>query len=123
MDANVGWVAGFSGKILKTTTGGVVFVNNTSTLAPSEYVLHQNFPNPFNPVTKIRFSISGSSVTQTFLSVYDLLGREVQVLVNQLLQPGTYEADWDASAFPSGVYYYRLETQNYSETKKMILIK
>jgi hypothetical protein len=55
--------------------------------------------------------------------VFDAIGREVEVLVNQQLQPGTYEVNWDASSYPSGVYYYRLEAGLYSETKKMVLIK
>ncbi len=107
----------------RNPTGNAIGINIISTETPESFVLSQNYPNPFNPVTKIRFSISGSSVTQTFLSVYDLLGREVQVLVNKQLQPGTYEANWDASAYPSGVYYYRLGTETYSKTKKMVLIK
>jgi len=93
---------------------------------PERLVLSQNYPNPFNPVTKIKFEIPASVETSrrdVLFTIYDALGKEVQVLVNQLLQSGTYEADWDASAYPSGVYYYKLETQNYSETKKMILIK
>ncbi|KXK52297.1 MAG: 5'-nucleotidase [Chlorobi bacterium OLB5] len=90
---------------------------------PVSYSLSQNYPNPFNPVTKIRFDIAGSSVTQTFLTVYDLLGREVSVLVNQNLKPGTFEVDFNASNYPSGVFYYRLTAGDYSETKKMILVK
>jgi len=57
------------------------------------------------------------------LTVFDVIGREIEVLVNQQLQPGTYEVSWDASAYPSGVYYYRLEAGLFSETKKMVLIK
>ena len=95
-----------------------------------EFSLSQNYPNPFNPTTKIKFAVSGSSAAQTFLSVYDVLGKEVAVLVNQQLQPGTYEADWDASAYPSGVYYYKLQVapstgsvRGFTDTKKMVLIK
>jgi len=93
---------------------------------PLNFSLSQNYPNPFNPVTKIKFEIPASVETSrrdVLFTIYDALGKEVQVLVNQQLQPGTYSVDWDASAFPSGIYYYRLETQNYSETKKMVLIK
>lgn len=103
--------------------GQMLGLNNISNELPAQFSLSQNYPNPFNPVTKIKFDISGSSETQTLLSVYDVLGREVTVLVEQQLQPGTYEADWDASAYPSGVYYYKLEAGSYKETKKMILIK
>ncbi len=103
--------------------GQMLGLNNISNELPAQYSLSQNYPNPFNPVTKIKFDISGSSETQTLLSVYDVLGREVTVLVNQQLQPGTYEADWDASAYPSGVYFYKLEIGSFTDTKKMVLLK
>jgi len=90
---------------------------------PQQFSLSQNYPNPFNPSTKIRFAISGSSAAQTFLSVYDMLGREISTLVNQELKPGTYEVDWNASSFPSGVYFYRLNAGSFTETKKMLLVK
>ncbi|KXK54655.1 MAG: 5'-nucleotidase [Chlorobi bacterium OLB5] len=104
-------------------TSILVGINQLSTEVPGNFELAQNYPNPFNPVTKIKFAISGTTVTQTFLSVFDALGREVSVLVNQQLQPGTYEADWDASAYPSGIYFYKLESGSFTETKKMVLIK
>jgi hypothetical protein len=103
--------------------GAYVGIQQISTEIPKTFSLSQNYPNPFNPATKITFSISGTSVAQTFLSVYDALGREVTNLVNQQLHPGIYEVSWDASAYPSGVYYYRLEAGSFSETKKMILLK
>jgi hypothetical protein len=100
---------------------------------PVNFSLSQNYPNPFNPVTKIKFSIPHVEVAYmrpVQLKVYDALGKEVAVLVNQQLQPGTYEADWDASAFPSGVYYYKLEVspstgsgRGFTESKKMVLVK
>ena len=104
-------------------TSMIIGINQISTGIPERFELSQNYPNPFNPTTKIKFAISGTSAAQTFLSVYDILGHEVAILVNQQLQPGTYEADWDASAYPSGVYYYKLEGDNFIETKKMVLIK
>lgn len=97
-------------------------VNNINTVS-ERFSLSQNYPNPFNPVTKIKFAINGNPAAQTILSVYDILGREVSVLVNKQLPPGTYEADWNASAYPSGVYYYRLESGSYADTRKMVLIK
>ena len=115
--------------VLYGDTSTLVGINQISTEIPENFSLLQNYPNPFNPVTKIKFDISGATVAQTFLSVYDILGHEVAVLVNQQLQPGSYEADWDASAYPSGVYYYKLEVIDPStplrvtETKKMVLIK
>lgn len=103
-----------------TTLTSLIIVGNK---IPEKFSLSQNYPNPFNPVTKIKFDISGTSLAQTFLYVYDVLGHEIAVLVNQQLQPGSYEADWDASAYPSGVYYYKLESGDFTETKKMVLIK
>ncbi len=103
-----------------------VSVNNNST-SVQVFSLSQNYPNPFNPVTKIMFSIPLNETTRrvvsTKLIVYDVLGEEVTVLINQQMQPGSYEADWDASAYPSGVYYYRLVSGSYTKTKKMVLLK
>ncbi len=118
-----GWVCGNGGVILKTTNGGITGLNNSSAIIPAEFSLSQNYPNPFNPVTKIRFAISGQSVAQTFLSVYDVLGNEVAVIVNQDLKPGVYEVDWDASTYPSGVYFYKLRANDFMCTKKMVLVK
>jgi len=100
-----------------------VGINNVNSEIPEIFSLSQNYPNPFNPTTKIKFDISGSSAAQTFLYVYDLIGREIAVLVNQHLKPGTYEVDFDGSNLPSGVYYYKLESGGFIETKKMVLIK
>jgi hypothetical protein len=88
---------------------------------PVNYHLSQNYPNPFNPVTKIRFSVPKQSLVK--LSVYDILGKEINVLTNNFLQAGTYETDFNASALASGVYFYKLITKDYTETKKMVLIK
>jgi hypothetical protein len=88
---------------------------------PESYSLSQNYPNPFNPSTVIKFQVAGSRFVK--LSIYDVLGREVSTLVNEQLKPGTYEVDWNASNYPSGVYFYKLAAGDYVETKKMILIK
>jgi hypothetical protein len=119
----VGWTCSTSGMILHTTTGGqtLVTVNNISTETPSKYSLWQNYPNPFNPTTNIKFSIIKAE--QVNLIVYDIQGREVQTLVNERLKPGTYEATFDGSQLTSGVYFYKLITDGFSETKKMLLIK
>ncbi len=98
-------------------------ITPVNTEIPKEFSLSQNYPNPFNPTTKIRFDISGSLVAQTFLSVYDMLGREVAALVNEKLKPGTYEVNWNAKSLPSGTYFYRLVTDEITITKKMILVK
>lgn len=100
--------------------GLVNTVSNQNTI-PEKFNLRQNYPNPFNPTTKIEFNIP--KVSQTKLIVYDVLGKEVVTLVNERLNAGSYEVDWNASGYPSGVYFYKLQTDNFVDTKKMILMK
>jgi hypothetical protein len=88
---------------------------------PDKYSLGQNYPNPFNSLTVIRYQLSVAG--NLSLKIYDVKGREVQTLVNESLQAGTYEVMFDGSAFNSGVYFYRMETEGFSETKKMVMIK
>ena len=115
---------GDSGYIYKTTNGGFpIGIQPISTEIPLDFSLSQNYPNPFNPSTIIRFDISGTSAAKTSLIVYDILGREVTVLVNEKLTPGGYEVDFDGSNLPSGVYYYKISTGDFSETKRMVLVK
>jgi hypothetical protein len=101
-------------------------IKSMSTEIPDKFSLYQNYPNPFNPVTKIKFDIPPSKGARgmiTQLINYDILGREISTLVNEQLNPGTYEVEWDASNYPSGVYFYKLTTSNYTETRKMVLMK
>lgn len=93
----------------------------TSSPLPDEYSLRQNFPNPFNPVTTIRYSLPEQ--THVKLVVYDLLGREVEELVNRKELPGAKTVQFEAGNLASGVYFYRLSTENYSETRKLIILK
>ena len=79
------------------------------------------YPNPFNPATNIKFSIPKSSFVK--LVIYDLLGSEVALLVNEGLNAGSYKTDWNASGFTSGIYFYKLEAGDFIDTKKMILVK
>ncbi|MFZ1279681.1 MAG: T9SS type A sorting domain-containing protein [Ignavibacteriaceae bacterium] len=88
---------------------------------PNEYVLNQNYPNPFNPTTDIKFSIPTSNFVT--LKIYDVLGNELETLVNQELQAGTHIVDFNASLLSSGTYFYRITSGSFSETKKMTLIK
>jgi beta-lactamase superfamily II metal-dependent hydrolase len=88
---------------------------------PSDFQLYQNFPNPFNPSTVIKFQIPDASVVT--LKVYDLLGREVSSLVNGQLEAGNHETVWNADKYPSGIYIYRLSAGNFTETRKMLLLK
>ncbi|HEY3250843.1 MAG TPA: T9SS type A sorting domain-containing protein, partial [Ignavibacteria bacterium] len=106
--------------------GFPVAINEISNIIPDEYKLYQNYPNPFNPSTKIRFSIPPSEgVTGRIvrLDIYNILGKEIDALVNEELNPGTYEVEWNAANYPSGVYYYKLTAGDYSDTKNMILVK
>ncbi|MEO8514660.1 MAG: T9SS type A sorting domain-containing protein, partial [Ignavibacteria bacterium] len=120
---NTGFVAGGKGIIGKTTDGGGVLVgqNNIGDILSNIYSIFQNYPNPFNPVTNIKFDIPKRSNVK--ISIYDILGKEISVLVNEEMNPGTFEVNWDASNFPSGVYFYKIVTDNYSESRKMVLIK
>jgi hypothetical protein len=109
-------------------------IKQISTELPDAFYLSQNYPNPFNPVTKIRFDLPNVETTRrvvsTKLTVYDILGREVETLLNEELSPGAYEVEWDGSDYPSGVYFYRLwvstpsgESGTFADAKKMILVK
>jgi hypothetical protein len=96
-------------------------VVNVNYDVPAEFVLSQNFPNPFNPSTRINYFVPKESFVS--IKVYDFLGREVTTLANETKSTGSYELSFDASSLPSGTYFYTLIADNYSETKKMILIK
>ncbi|MDD5360886.1 MAG: T9SS type A sorting domain-containing protein [Ignavibacteria bacterium] len=108
--------------------GFITGVQNISTIVPEKFSLSQNYPNPFNPVTKIKFSIpengklniGNGNVT---MKVFDMLGKEIATIVNERLNPGTYEVTFDGSKYSSGVYFYRLNAGSFTETKKMILLK
>ena len=98
-----------------------VGIQNIGTEIPDKYDLYQNYPNPFNPTTNIRFDIT--KVSDVKLTVYDILGKEVAVLVNENLNAGSYMVDWNATQNVSGVYLYSIETDNFVAVKKMLLIK
>lgn len=106
--------------------GGVIGISNNSNEIPLKYKLYQNYPNPFNPTTKIRASLAPSKggKQDVKLVIYDVLGKEVTTLAKDKLNAGTYEFDWNASNYPSGVYFYSLIVDNVSvETKRMVLLK
>lgn len=90
---------------------------------PEEFFLAQNFPNPFNPVTTIKFVIPNEVRNLITLKVYDLLGNEVATLVNEEKPAGVYEVEFNAGKLSSGIYFYKLMTGKYSATKKMILLR
>ncbi len=129
------WMDNSTGNYQIWTAGidiNTIGIKTISTKVPSSFKLSQNYPNPFNPTTNIRFEVPSSGkglqpIVQ--IRVFDILGKEITTLVNQNLQPGSYEVSWDASGFPSGVYFYKLvvgdNTNNggFSLTKKMVLTK
>ncbi len=89
--------------------------------SPNELFLQQNYPNPFNPNTTILFGISSKLFIS--LKVFDVLGREIATLVSKELSIGNHEVQWNAANIPSGMYFYRLQSGNRSETKKLVLLK
>jgi hypothetical protein len=98
-----------------------VGVGNINSNVPKTYSLSQNYPNPFNPVTRISFDLPKQGFVN--LKVYDILGKEVKTLVNEVRGAGSYSVDFNASEFSTGVYFYRLEANGFTDTKKMMLIK
>jgi hypothetical protein len=106
----------------KLIVGTDEFVENIqSELIPREFSLSQNFPNPFNPATIIKFSIAKKSYVS--LKIFDVLGNEVGNLVNEIKPAGNYDIKFNGEQLSSGVYFYRLETTDFVQTKKMILLK
>ncbi|UCE20475.1 MAG: T9SS type A sorting domain-containing protein [Gemmatimonadota bacterium] len=96
---------------------------------PTEYALEQNYPNPFNPFTDIRYQIADSRLpVQTTLKIYNILGQQVRTLVDEAQEPGYYTVTWDARddagrEFSSGIYFYRLNAGQFTQTKRMVLMK
>ena len=116
--------AAFTGKTL--TPGDFVEKYTTdvkinSSGIPENFELMQNYPNPFNPVTRIQYNVPTNS--QVKLSVYDILGKEIKVLTDEVKAPGTYEAEFNASNLSSGVYFYMLKAGGFTIVKKMTLMK
>lgn len=114
------WAGGGQG-VYGRNLSEMIGIKNISTEIPSIYTLSQNYPNPFNPSTNIQFSIP--NVQFVSLKIFDMLGKKVANLVNEKLKTGTYETAFDGSNLTSGVYFYRLTAGDYTETKKMLMIK
>jgi photosystem II stability/assembly factor-like uncharacterized protein len=100
---------------------GAIIGINTLAGVPKEFSLFQNYPNPFNPSTRIKFDVPLKSFVR--LVIYNELGKEIITLVNNEMKPGSYETRWNAENYSSGVYFYKLTAGNYSQTRKMVLIK
>ena len=119
VNEDIGWIGGDRGTVLTTNPlSGIQVISNK---IPQKFNLKQNYPNPFNPVTKIGYDLVKNGSVE--LKIFDLLGREIASLVNERQNAGSYLVDWNASGYPSGVYFYTLQTRDYKETKKMLLLK
>lgn len=105
----------------RNPTGNPIGIINISSEIPSAFKLYQNYPNPFNPSTKFKFDLS--SETNVKIEIYDLSGKKLETVENEFLKAGSYEAAWDAANYSSGIYYYQLTTDNFSQNKKMIVLK
>jgi hypothetical protein len=105
----------------KRNPTGITGLENIESEFPSEFKLEQNYPNPFNPSTSIQYQVSSN--TKVSLKVYDVLGNEVATLVNENKTAGSYEVTFDATGLPSGVYFYQLNTETFTQTIKMVYLK
>ncbi len=110
-----------SSSFFVTFVRGPIGIEQISSNVPSKFALYNSYPNPFNPSTAFKFDVA--KLQDVKITIFDLLGREVAILVNGALQPGIYTATWNASNFASGVYYYKMESASFSEVKKMVLVK
>lgn len=110
-----------SNQFVVTIRRNTIGINQISSTVPEKFSLYNNYPNPFNPVTVIKFDIVKSQNVK--LRVFNMLGEEITVLVDQNLTPGSYSVDFNAGSYSSGMYFYRLETQGFSDTKRMVLVK
>lgn len=113
-------ISDYSNNLSARTEKSTLIVHNHQTI-PGKYFLNHNYPNPFNPVTNIKFGITDRAFVK--LKVFNSMGREIETLIGQNLPAGTYEVTWDAKNHTSGVYFYTIETNSFTEIKKMILIK
>jgi hypothetical protein len=121
LNALTGYIVGANGAIVKTVTGGVTSAEKIDNEIPAEFELEQNYPNPFNPVTKIKFDVA--KFYNVKIIVYDLSGKELDIIINQPMQQGTYEVIWNGEKYSSGIYFLRMLADNYVETKKMVMLK
>ncbi len=123
IQSRTGYLTGsFFGSDHRLITGTITDVaDQHSDVDPTEFRLYQNYPNPFNPSTEIRYQIP--SAGHVSLKVFDLLGREVATLVNEIKQPGTYRVTWNALGYASGVYFYQLMAETFRQTKRLLLLK
>ena len=106
---------------LNSESERLILINRTFSQAPTEFTLSPAFPNPFNPSTTIRFSLGSSATTN--LKVYDITGKIIHTLIERELELGNHFVEWNASGFPSGIYFLQLSTDEFIETQKIVLMK
>lgn len=106
---------------IASKTTKIAYLNKQNTSLPGSFHLEQNYPNPFNPLTTIKYGIAKPGLVD--IRVYDITGREVAVLVNEIMQEGEYNVIFNGSSFSSGIYFYRIKSDNFIQTKRMILVK
>lgn len=119
---DTGWGVGVSGSILRTTNGGILTsLNYNEFVVESDFYLYQNYPNPFNSSTRISYRLP--SRTSVSIKIYDISGREISTVINKTQDAGNYSLSWNAENLASGIYFYRLSTEDFLETRRMILVK
>jgi photosystem II stability/assembly factor-like uncharacterized protein len=116
-----GWAVGNQGLILKTENGGASWIADDPDLLSGGYNLDQNFPNPFNPYTTITFTLPIRSLIE--INIYNIQGQKLATLINKIQNAGTYHLSWNASRYASGVYFYKMETPDFTQTRKMLLLR
>jgi len=117
-----GYAVTINGRILRLVDSvSVIGIHNNNIEIPDHYSLLQNYPNPFNPETQIRFDIPKNDFVN--LSVFDSKGQLVKILVNEIVSAGKYSKEFNSAGLSSGVYFYKLSTEGFTATKKMILVK
>ena len=125
VNENTGWIVGASGIILKTTTGGEATVvedmKHKDLILPDNFMMYENYPNPFNSSTKIRFALSNSA--HVTIKILDILGKEIETLVHGRYEPGYHDVIWNAENCSSGIYFYVIQADQLIQAKKMMLIK
>ncbi|MCX6168801.1 MAG: T9SS type A sorting domain-containing protein [Ignavibacteriales bacterium] len=118
----IGWLLCTNGKLFYTNNCGGYFTSDVQEkILPEDFELSQNYPNPFNPVTTISYSIPKQSSVK--LKIYDLLGNEIAVLINEEKSAGNYDVKFNGSSLPSGVYFYTLQAGDFYQTRKLVLLK
>jgi photosystem II stability/assembly factor-like uncharacterized protein len=121
LNDTLGWLVGESGLIIRAGDSVTSSIVVDESLMPDRFALYQNYPNPFNPVTTIRYALPIQ--TEVKLSIYNIMGQEVAVLMEKIQNAGSHAVKWNASNEPSGIYFYRLETTRKQFTKKLVVLK